>query len=106
MVRFGAVNSEATVWLDGQHVGDRHEGHTRFDLDITDVFATTTPCNHKGLPIRVFDPASNVTQSRGKQKRRLQAQSISTLRQMASGRASAWRSYLRSVLITAPKERF
>jgi beta-galactosidase/beta-glucuronidase len=67
LVRFGAVDYECTVWLDGYHVGGHRGGHVPFDVDITDVLLTATHLESHRLTLRVFDSATDVTQPRGKQ---------------------------------------
>src|SRR5438045_582924 len=37
ILRFGAVDYRAIVWLNGERVGSHEGGHTPFSLDITDV---------------------------------------------------------------------
>lgn len=68
IVRFGAVDYEATVWVNGQYVGGHRGGHVPFEVDITDAVelspASTSP--HR-LTLRVYDSAYDLTQPRGKQ---------------------------------------
>lgn len=42
LVRFGAVDYEAKVWLNGHYIGEHRGGHVPFDLDLTvsDTLAT------------------------------------------------------------------
>lgn len=35
LLRFGAVDYEAKVWVDGRYVGEHRGGHVPFDLDVT-----------------------------------------------------------------------
>jgi beta-galactosidase/beta-glucuronidase len=68
LARFGAVDYECTVWLDGYYVGGHRGGHVPFDVDITDVLlSTATHAGSHRLTLRVFDSATDVTQPRGKQ---------------------------------------
>ena len=67
LARFGAVDYECTVWLDGYYVGGHRGGHVPFDVDITDVLLTATHLESHRLTLRVFDSATDVTQPRGKQ---------------------------------------
>lgn len=63
--RFGAVDYECTVWIDGRYVGGHRGGHVPFDIDITDSFAESS--EGRRMTLRVFDSATDVTQPRGKQ---------------------------------------
>lgn len=70
LLRFGAVDYHATVWLEGQYVGEHRGGHVPFDLDITEaVVLASREGNRKlyRLTIRVYDSAFDLTQPRGKQ---------------------------------------
>jgi beta-galactosidase/beta-glucuronidase len=66
LVRFGAVDHECTVWVDGSYVGGHRGGHVPFNIDITDVLSRGTDDTHR-ITLRVFDSARDVTQPRGKQ---------------------------------------
>ncbi|KFA78802.1 hypothetical protein S40288_05466 [Stachybotrys chartarum IBT 40288] len=72
VLRFGAVDYDAKVWVDGQYVGGHRGGHVPFEVDVTDavgsgVLATAgVPVSHR-ITIRVFDSAYDLTQPRGKQ---------------------------------------
>lgn len=69
LLRFGAVDYEATVWLDGELVGSHRGGHVPFDVDLTDPFIKVN--DHAGkdslLTLRVRDSPFDLTQPRGKQ---------------------------------------
>ncbi|PNS15818.1 hypothetical protein CAC42_4270 [Sphaceloma murrayae] len=65
VVRFGAVDYEATLWLDGQYIGEHQGGHVPFELDVTD--ATSDGSGSSRLTIRVRDSTYDLTQPRGKQ---------------------------------------
>lgn len=56
LLRFGAVDYHAKVWLDGRYTGEHSGGHVPFDVDLTDALATST-MNASRLTIRVFDSA-------------------------------------------------
>ena len=63
-VRFGAVDYDARVWLNGRSVGGHTGGYTPFEVDLTaDVDWTGT--NH--LVLRVFDPPDMDEIPHGKQ---------------------------------------
>ena len=66
IIRFGAVDYAARVWVEGRYVGDHCGGHVPFDIDITDILATATS-ESKRLTVRVFDSTEDLTQPRGKQ---------------------------------------
>jgi beta-galactosidase/beta-glucuronidase len=68
LLRFGAVDYEALVWVDGSFFGSHTGGHVPFDLDITDAFRTTAiPGSVHRLTVRVCDSPTDLTQPRGKQ---------------------------------------
>jgi beta-galactosidase/beta-glucuronidase len=65
-LRFGAVDYECKIWVDGTHVGGHRGGHVPFEVDITDCWAENDR-GEKKLVIRVFDSAYDLAQPRGKQ---------------------------------------
>lgn len=68
ILRFGAVDYEATVWVNGERVGFHRGGHVPFDLDITDALEHNNESRKASfVTIRVFDSAFDLTQPRGKQ---------------------------------------
>ncbi|OAL54313.1 glycoside hydrolase [Pyrenochaeta sp. DS3sAY3a] len=73
LLRFGAVDYEAKVWIGGRFIGGHRGGHVPFDLDITDAFLDGTS---EKLVMRVFDSAHDITQPRGKQYWKAQPESI------------------------------
>lgn len=75
LLRFGAVDYEACVWLDGSLVGSHRGGHVPFQLDITDVLDAQRRDTHR-LTVRVYDSAHDLTQPRGKQYWGAQPESI------------------------------
>lgn len=64
VLRFGAVDYECTVWVDGELVGGHQGGHVPFDLDISDAAVGKNKCR---LTVRVRDSPTDLTQPRGKQ---------------------------------------
>ncbi|KAK8151822.1 family 2 glycoside hydrolase [Phyllosticta citrichinensis] len=66
LLRFGAVDYDAKVWLGGQYVGGHRGGHVPFDLDISDALESN-PSGPVRLTLRVYDSAYDLTQPRGKQ---------------------------------------
>ncbi|CAO2654775.1 Nn.00g115080.m01.CDS01 [Neocucurbitaria sp. VM-36] len=73
ILRFGAVDYEAKVWVGGHFFGGHRGGHVPFDIDITDAFANG---NTQRLTVRVFDSAHDISQPRGKQYWKAQPESI------------------------------
>ncbi|KAF1839483.1 glycoside hydrolase [Decorospora gaudefroyi] len=73
MLRFGAVDYEAKVWVNGHFFGGHRGGHVPFDIDITDAFVNGKT---QRLTVRVFDSAHDITQPRGKQYWKAQPESI------------------------------
>ncbi|KAL9079605.1 MAG: hypothetical protein Q9157_001542 [Trypethelium eluteriae] len=71
LLRFGAVDYDASVWVDGQYVGGHRGGHVPFDIDITDAMSTrstlVSSSSTARLTIRVRDSTYDLTQPRGKQ---------------------------------------
>lgn len=63
LLHFGAVDYEATVWVNGQQVAFHEGGHTPFFADITD--ALTDKGNR--IVVRAVDYSKDVTLPRGKQ---------------------------------------
>ena len=67
VLRFGAVDYIATVWVNGQHIGGHRGGHVPFELDITDAVDGAAGVSSHRVTIRVYDSAFDLTQPRGKQ---------------------------------------
>lgn len=73
LLRFGAVDYEATVWLGGALVGAHRGGHVPFDVDLTDAVADggegkgEEDAPQRRLTLRVRDSPYDLTQPRGKQ---------------------------------------
>jgi len=65
LVNFGAVDYEATVWVDGVQVGAHRGGHTPFTVDATD--ALDPEASTHWLVVRAFDDPHDLEQPRGKQ---------------------------------------
>ena len=64
ILHFGAVDFEATIWVNGQ-IACRHEGgYTSFSADITDLLRDSGP---QEVVVRAFDDPRDLTQPRGKQ---------------------------------------
>ncbi|SOD94376.1 glycoside hydrolase family 2 protein [Blastococcus haudaquaticus] len=67
MLRFGAVDHSAQVWLDGALLGSHEGGQTPFSFDVTSVLAGGDPEEEHVLVVRAHDDPRDVTQPRGKQ---------------------------------------
>jgi beta-galactosidase/beta-glucuronidase len=70
VLRLGAVDYEAALWLDGAPVGSHEGGHVPFDVDLTDAVELSRLRDIPGqyrLTIRVHDSPDDLTQPRGKQ---------------------------------------
>jgi len=63
-LRFGAVDWETTVWVNGTKLGTHRGGYDPFSFDITDELGSRP--EHE-LILAVWDPTSEGTQPRGKQ---------------------------------------
>jgi len=63
LLHFGAVDQEATVYLNGRQVAQHMGGYTAFSADITDALA-----DENILIVRVHDDTDRSWHSRGKQK--------------------------------------
>ena len=64
LLHFGAVDWEANVFVNGQHVGTHRGGYTPFSFDITAFVHRDAP---NELIVQVFDPSQRGEQPRGKQ---------------------------------------
>lgn len=65
-LHFGAVDWEATIYLNGELVGGHKGGYTPFSFDITPFLKKR---GQQELIVRVWDPTDAGTQARGKQVR-------------------------------------
>jgi beta-galactosidase/beta-glucuronidase len=63
LLNFGAVDYEATVWVNGVEAGRHTGGHVGFSLDVTDWLEAAG----NSLVVRVVDPGTDRTIPRGKQ---------------------------------------
>ena len=64
LLHFGAVDFEATIWVNGALVGSHRGGSDPFDFDVTDYLHTGA----NELVVQVADPTSTGDQPRGKQR--------------------------------------
>ncbi|MCL2623242.1 MAG: hypothetical protein FWD31_06185, partial [Planctomycetaceae bacterium] len=74
LLHFGAVDWEATVWVNGKEVGSHKGGYSPFSFDITDALTADGPNDCAGgtqeLLVRVWDPTDDSFIARGKQVNR------------------------------------
>lgn len=66
LLHFGAVDWEATVWVNGKKMGTHQGGYDPFHYDITDALKKT---GSQEVVVGVYDPTDAGTQPRGKQVR-------------------------------------
>ena len=64
LLHFGAVDWDATVFLNGQRIGAHRGGYDPFTFDITDALR---PTGDQELVVSVWDPTDRGDQPRGKQ---------------------------------------
>ncbi|MBN2315900.1 MAG: hypothetical protein JXM79_18370 [Sedimentisphaerales bacterium] len=64
LLHFGAVDWDATVWVNGQRIGSHRGGYDPFTFDITDALKET---ERQEIVVSVWDPTNAGTQPRGKQ---------------------------------------
>jgi beta-galactosidase/beta-glucuronidase len=67
LLHFGAVDYEATVWVNGKEIGQHRGGYDAFSFDITDAL---NPSGPDELIVTAWDPTDAGTQPRGKQVRK------------------------------------
>jgi len=75
LLHFGAVDYEATVWIDGRLGGSHRGGYTPFTLDITDA-ACRAPDGELEIVVRALDDPQDLAKPRGKQDWCLKPHSI------------------------------
>ena len=64
LLHFGAVDWDATVFVNGRRLGEHRGGYDPFTFDITDAMA---PADSQEIVVSVFDPTDRGDQPRGKQ---------------------------------------
>jgi len=67
LLHFGAVDFEATVWVNGKEIGQHRGGYDAFSFDITDA---VDRAGANELIVVAWDPTDAGTQPRGKQVRK------------------------------------
>jgi len=73
LLHFGAVDYEATVWVNGGRVADHTGGYTPFFADVTDSLVADGP---QTVIVRAFDDPHDLAQPRGKQDWQLEPHAI------------------------------
>ncbi|MEJ7618097.1 MAG: sugar-binding domain-containing protein [Pyrinomonadaceae bacterium] len=63
LLKFGAVDYESIVWVNGERVGSHRGGHVGFGFDVTDHLRA----GDNTVVVRVWDPGTDRTIPRGKQ---------------------------------------
>ena len=64
ILKFGAVDWQARVWVNGQLVGENENGYLPFEIDITDYLVGGQSAT---LVVRAYDPQDHSAQPAGKQ---------------------------------------
>ncbi|RKU18758.1 glycoside hydrolase family 2 [Candidatus Poribacteria bacterium] len=64
ILNFGAVDWEATVWINGNQIGTHENGYLPFELDITDALTSGEPTL---IVVRAYDAQDHGEQLAGKQ---------------------------------------
>lgn len=72
LLKFGAVDYHATVWVNGMRAGEHEGGNTPFTFDVTSML---TPGSNT-VTVRAFDPPTDRYIPRGKQYWEPQSRSI------------------------------
>ena len=72
LLKFGAVDYHATVWLNGQKLGEHEGGSTPFAFDVTDLMKDGA----NALVVRAYDPPTDRFVPRGKQYWKEKSESI------------------------------
>ena len=72
LLHFGAVDYQATVWVNGQFVAAHEGGHVPFTADVTDALQLGS----NRLTVRAEDHSTDLEQPRGKQYWETQSASI------------------------------
>src|SRR5262249_44996868 len=67
LLHFGAVNWEATVYLNGKKLAEHQGGYDGFSVDLTEAL---TKGGEQELIVGVYNPIDAGTQPRGKQVRK------------------------------------
>ena len=72
LLHFGAVYYQASVWLNGQYLGEHQGGNVPFTFDITGALRT----GGNVLTVRAYNPDTDRSIARGKQYWKVKSESI------------------------------
>jgi hypothetical protein len=64
LLHFGAIDWQATIWINGKELGSHQGGYDPFTLDITEALKPDGP---QEITVGVYDPTNDGPQPRGKQ---------------------------------------
>lgn len=64
ILKFGAVDWHAKVWVNGQYIGEHENGYLPFEFDITEALTQGEPAH---IVVRVYDAQDHGEQPVGKQ---------------------------------------
>jgi beta-galactosidase/beta-glucuronidase len=73
LLHFGAVDDQATVWVNGRYAGQHRGGYAPFTFDITDLLVEGA---EQQVVVRADDDPADLTKPRGKQDWQLTPHSI------------------------------
>jgi beta-galactosidase/beta-glucuronidase len=73
ILHFGAVDYEATIWIDDAVVAQHRGGYTPFEVDVTSFVATG---RLHSVTVRAYDDPQDLAKPRGKQDWQLEPHSI------------------------------
>lgn len=72
LLHFGAVDYEATVWVNGKKTGSHRGGYSPFSFDITEYLSV----KENLITVRAVDNTRSPLQPTGKQSTRLKSRSV------------------------------
>lgn len=71
ILKFGAVDWHAKVWVNGKYIGEHENGYLPFEFDITDALSlvggVSNPDSYAHIAVRVYDAQDHGEQPVGKQ---------------------------------------
>ena len=92
LLKFGAVDSEAKVWVNGRYMGEHRGGYTSFEMDVTPYVKD----GENEIRVQATDD-TNADKPRGKQSWTGRNSAAGILRVPESGRASGWNMWGRHI---------